>query len=99
MSINYLAGLIPLEGVSAEQHEFITSCISSAIDQVAADTELIRAVEAGEMDSALEILHEYSLDELDARYERGNALLQDADVFAKFSAILYQALRSEGVNA
>ncbi len=99
MSINELAGLAPIKGVSAAQHEFITSCISSAMDQSITDPALIEAVENKEMDSALGILHAYCLAELDARYERGNALLQDPDVFAKFTAILYTALRAEGVNA
>ncbi len=69
------------------------------MDQSITAPALIEAVETGEMDSALGILHAYCLAELDARYERGNTLLQDPDVFARFSAILYQALRSEGVNA
>ena len=99
MSTNELARLAPIKGVSAAQHEFITSCISSAMDQSITDPALIEAVEAREMDSALGILHAYCLAELDACYERGNALLQDADVFARFLAIFYQALRSQGVNA
>ncbi len=99
MSTNELAGLAPIKGVSAAQHELITSCISSAMDQAVTDPALIEAVETKEMDSALGILHAYCLAELDARYERGNALLQDPVVFAKFTAILYTALRAEGVNA
>ena len=99
MSSNELAGLPRVEGVSTAQHELITSCISSAMDQAVTDPALIDAVENKEMDSALGILHVYCLAELDARYERGNTLLQDPDVFAKFTAILYTALRAEGVNA
>ncbi len=99
MNNDQLAGLIPFEGVSPAQHELITSCIASAMDQSITDPAMIDAVENKEMDSALGILHVYCLAELDARYERGNTLLQDPDVFAKFSAILYQALRSAGVSA
>ncbi len=99
MSTNELAGLPRLEGVSTAQHELITSCISSAMDHAVTDPALIEAVETKEMDSALGILHAYCLAELDARNKRGNALLQDPVVFAKFTAILYTALRAEGVNA
>ena len=99
MSINELAGLPRLEGVSTAQHELITSCISSAMEQSITDPALIKAINDGDKDSALEILHTYCREELDARYQRGNALLNDPDVFATFTAILYQALHSEGVNA
>ncbi len=99
MSINYLAGLAPLEGVSPAQHELITSCISSAMDQAVTDPALIEAVENKEMDSALGILHAYCLAELDRRNKRGNELLSDPVVLTKFTAILYNTLRAEGVNA
>jgi len=69
------------------------------MEQSITDPALIEAVENKEMDSALGISHAYCLAELDARYQHGNALLNDPDVFATFTAILYQALHSEGVNA
>ncbi len=65
MNTNHLVGLIPLEGVSPAQHELITSCISSAMDHSVTDPAMIQAVQVGEMESALAILHVYCLAELD----------------------------------